>query len=316
MGIFDWLKSPPPIDAGTLTMIGHAMSAVDPLIRQVPGYQRKLAPAVRHALDYCTDIVARIPGPFEISRAAFASDPVVHALFASADDVEAMLATNQCARDLLHDPRFGSGQCCAMLGMRHREKAGFGAQLSGNVLRRDEPQKALYFTDHTLTEPGPDLDTVKNRLRIAMFDSLLKSLADEVAVVRAEQTDLNKEHAIESAWARSGQSSNAPESHTRRLDALRARLRSTADALQPKNLLDTLIACLAAPEPYLRIAPVTVSVDRTGIITAAGAGEPLHFAELTGRDQRRWAVMLVLVNQDEARRALERFESTRRHIII
>lgn len=316
MGLFDWLKPPPPLDDATRTMVEHAVTAVDPLIRQVPGYPRKLAPAVRHALDYCTDIVARIPGPYEISRAAFASDPLVHALFATADDIQAMLATNQCARDLLHDPRFGGGQCCAMLGMRHRVKTGFGVQLSGNVVQRDEPQKALYFSDHTLTAPGPDLDTVKNRLRIALFDSLLKGLADEITLVRAEQAELNKERAIESAWARSGQSSKAPESHTRRLDDLHTRLQSTADALQPAKLLDTLIACLAAPEPYLHLVPVTVSVDRTGIITADGAGEPLHFAELTGRDQRRWAVMLVLVSQDEARRALERFEFSRRHIVI
>lgn len=316
MGLFDWFKSPPPIDAGTLTMIEHAVTAVDPLIRQVAGYQGKLAPAVRHALDYCGDIVARIPGPYEISRAAFASDPLVHALFATADDVEIMLASNQCARDLLYDPSFGGGQCCAMLGMRHREKAGFGTQLSGSVVRRDEPQKALYFTDHTLTAPGPDLDTVKNRLRIALFDSLLKGLADEITSVRTERATLNKEQAIESAWAKSGQSNHAPEAHTRRLDELHARLRSTADALQPAKLLDTLVACLVAPEPYLHIAPVTVSVDRTGIITADGSGEPLHFAELTGRDQRRWAVMLVLVNHDEARRALERFEFSRRHIVI
>ncbi len=316
MGLFDWFKSPPPIDDATLTMIEHAVTLVDPLIRQVPGYKEKLAPVVRHALDYCADIVARIPGPYEISRTAFATDPLVHALFATADDIQAMLATNQCARDLLHDVRYGSGQCCAMLGMRHRVKAGFGAQLSGEVVRRDVPQQALYFSDHTLTEPGPDLDTVKNRLRIAMFDSLLKGLAEEIAAVRNEQTDLNKEHAIESAWARSGQGSGAPETHTRRLGDLRARLESTADALQPAKVLDTLISCLAAPEAYLNIAPVTVSVDRTGIITSDGNGEPLHFAELTGRDQRRWAVMLVLVDRDEARRAVERFESSRRHIVI
>jgi len=157
---------------------------------------------------------------------------------------------------------------------------------------------------------------VKSRLRIAMCNSLLKGLADEITVVRGEHSNLNKEHAIESAWARSGQGSGAPETHTRRLDELRARLESTADALQPAKLLDTLISCLAAPESYLNIAPVTMSVDRTGVITADGTGEPLHFAELTGRDQRRWAVMLVLVDHDEARRAVERFETSRRHIVI
>lgn len=316
MGLFGWLKPHPPLDPATQAGIEHAVATVDPLIKQVSGYADKLAPAVQHALDYCHDIAVRIPGPYEISRAAFAADPLVHALFGSADDIEIMLARSQCVRDQLMEISLGSTHCCALLGMRHREKAGFGVQLTGEIVRSDEPQKTLYFTDHTLAEPSHDLTAVRSRLRLALFDGLLKSFAAHVADVRAERDGLYREEAIESARARS---QGGPESHTRRLDELRDRLKASAHALQPEGLLETLVACLSEPEPYLRLEPVEVCVDRTGIITGVGGqgeGDTLHFTELTSRDQRRWVVILARIEREEAQRALERLEAARRYIVI
>jgi len=316
MRLFDWLKPPPPIDTATQALIEHAVVTVDPLIKQVGGYERKLLPAVQHAIHYCDDIAARIPGPFEISRAAFAVDPLVHALFGSADDIEDMLARSQCVRDHLLELSLASGQCCALLGMRHREKSGFGVELSGEIVRMDVPQKTLYFSDHTLAEPSHDVAAARHRLSKLLFDGLLKSFAAHVADVRTERDGLHRDQAIASACVRSG---NAAETHTRRLETLREQLSATSDALQPGNLLDRLAASLANPEPHLRLEPVSISVDRSGVITGMGhegEGETLHFAELTSRDQRRWVVMLASIERDEARRALDRFDTARRYIVI
>jgi len=316
MGILDWLKPTPPLDPTMQARIERAVTLVDPLIKQTGNYERKLLPAVQRASAYCDDIAARIPGPFEISRAAFATDPLVHALFGSADDIEEMLARSQCVRDRLLELTLASGPCCALLGMRHREKSGFGVELTGDMVRMDVPQKTLYFSDHTLAEPSPDLATARQRLSALLYDGLLKSFAAHVAEVRTERDDLHREQAIAHAYVRSG---NDAENHTRRLESLRKQLRATADTLQPEHLLVTLAAALADPELHLRLDPVSVSVDRSGVITGtgqAGEGDTLHFAELTSRDQRRWVVILASIERDEARRALERFDTARRYIVI
>ncbi|MEW6164037.1 MAG: hypothetical protein AB1642_03145 [Pseudomonadota bacterium] len=315
MGILDWLKPSPPPDAQTQGLIERAVAFTDPLIRQVSGYERKLAPAVRQAAAYCEDIAGRIPGPFEISRTAFAADPLVHALFGSADDIEQMFAKSQCVRDHLHEMALATGQCCALLGMRHREKSGFGVALEGDLVRSDVPQKTLYFSDHTLAEPSPDPDAARRRLAATLYDGLLKGFAAHVAEVRAERDDLHREEAIAQARVRGG---NAPEMHTRRLASLHEALRANAESLDPARLVDTLAAALADPKPYLRLDPVSISVDRGGVITGRGegTGDTLHFAELTARDQRRWVVILARIEHDEVRRALERFESARRYIVI
>lgn len=316
MGLFDWLKPAPPLDVAMQKRIEHAVTAVDPLIRQLGGHERILAPAVEQAWHYCERLALAIPGPFAISRAAFANDPLIHALFGSADDIEIMLATSQCVRDYLTSTDVVSEQCCVLLGMRPKIIAGFGTRIAGDVIRHDEPQKTLSFADHTLAEPGPDLDAAHDRLAQAMFDGLLKSFVAHVDEVRAERQDLHDAAAIARAQARA----SGPESHTRRLADLEERLRATADTLQPENLIRTLAAHLATPEASLSLQPVQLWVDRFGII-AEGEDEREHadalrFVELQTRDQRRWVVMVVRIEREEARTAIERFDERRRYIVI
>lgn len=318
MGLLDWLH-PSPADADTHAWVERAVTAVDPRLKTVSGYERRLAPAARHAMDYCDVLAARIPGPYDVSRRAFAGDPLIHALFGSADDIDAMLARSQCVHDHLVGPDAPPvGQCCALLGMRPQEKSILGAGLSGEVLRADEPQRVLYFADHTLAEPSQDLASARRALQQAMFDGLLKGFAAHVADVRAERAGLVQAQAIEGVLARSATSQDTD--HTRRLAELHQRLSATADALSPPRLLEALADCLAAPELYLRFNPVTLAVDRSGIIGSTDAEvagtDRLDFVELVGRDQRRWVVILAHIDREEARRAVARMEEARRHIVI
>ena len=316
MGLLDWLRPKPPPDPAVLAHIEQAVTAVDPLLRQVGNHVDILAPAVESAYAYCDQLALAIPGPFNINRAAFATDPLIHALFGSAEDIEAMLATSQCVRDYLTGSIVPPEQCWALLGMRPKITAGFGSRLSGELIQHDEPQKTLNFTDHTLAEPSPDLDRAHRLLADRMFAGLLKIFVDHLDTIRAERQDLQDAASIERARARGA----GPEAHTRRLDELLERLRATADTLQPDSLIHTLAAHLAAPAASLRLEPVKLWVDRCGVLVEDLAGRDnadlLRFVELTTRDQRRWVVMVVRIDYDEARAAIERFDARRRYIVI
>jgi hypothetical protein len=319
MGLLDWLQPSPPIDDETRGWVARAVAAIDPMIRTVGGYEHRLAPAAGRAMEYCAALAERIPGPYDISRGAFASDPLVHALFGTADDIDTMLARSQCVREHLVGPGLPTtGQCCALLGMRHQEKSVYGASLSGEVLRADEPQRLLYFADHTLAEPSPDLPAARRRLREAMFDGLVKSFAAHVDDVRAERAGLYRDQVMESVRTHAPDAGS--EAHTRRLAELRERLVASVDALSPPRLLETLVHCLNEPERYLSLSPVSLSVDRAGIIGVSEAerqgDDMLDFVELTSRDQRRWVVILAHIDREEAVRAVARFDEARRHIII
>lgn len=315
MGFFDWLKPSPLLDAATQARIGQAVQAVDPLIGQVSQHARILAPAVQHAWRYCETLASAIPGPFAISRSAFADNPLVHALFGSADDVDIMLATSECIREHLVEMTLNDDHCCALLGMRPKITAGFGVRISGELISRDEPQKTLTFADHTLAEPSPDLDTAHRRLTERMFEGLLKIFVAHVDSVREERQELRDAATLARAQARS----SGPEAHMRRLDELQTRLRATADTLQPDRLVHTLATHLAAPETSLQLSPLKLWVDRFGVLAEGddhAHADALRFVELTTRDQRRWVVMVVKISRDEARAAFAHLEARRRYIVI
>jgi hypothetical protein len=63
---------------------------------------------------------------------------------------------------------------------------------------------------------------------------------------------------------------------------------------------------------------VKLAVDRFGILADADTkdADTLRFVELTTRDQRRWVVMTVRIDREEARTAVERFDERRRYIVI
>jgi hypothetical protein len=318
MGLWDFFKSSDPLDDDIHQAIERAADSVNPLFRQVGGYRKKLAPAVRIALDYCDGIARNIPGPFEISRKAFSADPLVHALFASADDIETMLARSQCIREAFAQNGIAGADCWAMMGMRHRERSGFGVQLSGETLQFDVPQKMLYFTDHTLAELHPDLESLQRNLRSALFDSLLKSFAAHIAELKAERAEMLQAQAMEAARMRRHGIPGIPAEHMRHPE-LSERMRAAGDVFLPGGMLHLLSECLADPAPYLRLEPVKIAVDRSGVITGMGgegAGDTLHFAELTGRDRRRWVVILAAIERAEIERAMEQLTRERRYIVI
>jgi hypothetical protein len=100
-----WFGSRPPPDAALRQAIDRAVEAVDPRLKAVSDYQRRLALAVAQALRHCAEVAAAIPGPVEIGPGAFATDPLVHALFAAPGDIADMLGKSREVREFLCRPR-------------------------------------------------------------------------------------------------------------------------------------------------------------------------------------------------------------------
>lgn len=335
MSIFSTLMGlwnrPPPLEEAERRAIEHAVVVVDPLLKSVSGYQRQLAGAVRHALAYCDGLVTGIPGPIQIDAHAFAADPLVHALFATADDIGAMLGRSRAVREFLAEPAgalAGAGEFHALLGMRRREKNVMGMSLHGEIVRADTPQKLLYFFDHTLRELSADLDETRRRLRQAAFDSLALGFAAQLTEMRSERQQLHNEWDMQRARLprKPGASSVTADAHGQdreRLEALEERLRLATEALAPERVLNCLSGCLAVPELHLHLDPTTASVDRMGILCNTSSHDPLdsqvstlNLSELIGRDRRHWIVLIVRISREEALRAVERQQEANRYLII
>jgi hypothetical protein len=322
--VADLLKPAPPPDPGLQAALDRVLSMVSPMLRFQPNLERQLAPAVEHALGYCAGLVAALPGPITINRRAFGGDPLVHALFATAGDIDEMLGRSQAIRDTVDHPESWQGEYFhAMLAARRQQKKQFGMAQHGNIIRNDVPQEILYFSDQTLVGPSCDLETTRRKLREKALESLLHSFNAHVEALRLERESLRADAAAEQSQRAMDSAAELPASkaHTRHLAELDSRLRGNVEALTPEHLTATLIDFLRAPEAALSLQPVTVNVDRMGIVHAGseddGQVDTLRFPELISRDRRQHIAMLVTIPCQDALAAVARArDQQHRYIII
>lgn len=322
--IADFLKPAPPPDPRLQAALDRVIGMVDPVMRALPRLERQLAPAVEHALGYCEGLVAALPGPITVDRRAFGSDPLVHALFATAGDIDEMLGRSQSIRDTIDQPEHWQGDHFhALLAARKQQKKQFGMAQQGDVIRNDVVQEVIYFSAQTLVEPNCDLEATRQHLCEKALESLLHSFNAHVEKLRLERDGLRADASIEHAHLASHDKADKPgyETHTRHLAELDLRLHETAEALMPENLIVTLCDFLRAPEAALRLQPVSITIDRLGIVhnddSESEQVQTLKFPELISRDRRQHVAMLVTIPCGDAKAAVEKVrERQNRYIII
>ena len=322
--VADLLKPAPPPDPSLLRALDRVAELVDPLLRAAGDFEKRLHGPVQHALGYCDELVAALPGPIDINRHAFASNPLVHALFATADDIDQMLGRSQAIRDFLAEPcSWQSDHFYAMFAARRQEKKQLGMAQQGDVIRNDVPQTVLYFSGQTLIEPNCQLENTLHGLRCKALESLLQTFHSHVKVLRHEREGLRSDVSVERAHLtvlRGSSDGQAYQVSTRHLAELDSQLRTTAESLMPEHLLLALADYLARPESALHLTPVSITVDRLGIVHDAPNGDAavntLSFPELTARDRRLHLAMLARINRDEALAAVERVRDQQHRFLL
>ena len=316
-----WLSPAPPIDDDTHLAIERAVKSVDPRLITVGGYERKLAPAVRHALAYCDGLVTAIPGPIDINVQSFAADPLVHAFFAAPGDIARMLGSSREVRSFIADPaNMAAEEFFAMIGMRRKEKTVVGLEVHGEVIQEGAPQRLLYFADHTLRELSTDPAVTRRRLRAAAFESLAKSFVAHLEDLREQRQDLRNAWDQERARARNAGQSDADAMGAQRRQDLEQSLRAAAESLEPGHVLEAFAAWLASPESRLHLEETSVAVDRLGVMSDPARDDAnvqtLNLPELIGRDRRRWIVLLTRISREDALRAQQDSAEANRYLII
>ena len=311
--IADFLKPAPPPNPAVHRALGRVAELVDPRLRLAPGFEKQLGGPLQHALGYCAGLVAALPGPIDINRQAFASDPLIHALFATADDIKQMLGRSQAIRDFLATPcSRDSDHFYAMFAARRQQKKQLGMAQQGGIIRNDVPQLVLFFSGQTLIEPSCQIDTTLYGLRCKALESLLHTFHAHVEALRHERQGLRADVSAERAHLtvlRGSSGGREVEVGTRHLAELDGQLRRTAESLLPEPLLAALADYLRAPEAALHLTPVSITVDRLGVVRDPADGDinahTLNFPELTTRDRRLHLAMLARISRDEALEAVE-----------
>ena len=307
-----FLPATPP-DPDNQAELQRIAALVDKTLAVTPGFATRLAAPIAHAREFCAQLVDSLPPAVMIDRPSFASDPLVHALFASANDIGAMLTASEPVRTYLAEPRsWQEDSFIALLAARRVDKKVLGVALQGEIITTDVPQTLLQFSNQTIILPADNPASARDAFLKAAFDSLLLTFAGHLARSRETYRSLQTEREMERVRQRSQASAIFPE---RRITALDERLQQQFQALRPEGIINELADFLMQPEQALSLDPMRLWVTRRGVIQEGADHDAdaasILFMELKSRDRRRHLVLPVRVRCTEAREALAHAKETR-----
>jgi len=260
----------------------RVIDGTDPRLRAVSGYRKTLGPAVECAVDHVIGLVDSLPHPIELSRQQFSRDERVRALFVSPDHLSDTLLQSRSLQDYLdHRSGLDPDNIYALLGVENKEKSVLGMEMEGDILRRDVSQVAISFSNHRLICPVDSEQESVLELKKRALDFLIQLALKNIANRRSEQTEAlrqrdllrDKLQALESArWAmdslldKAQPASADPRTVEQRIAQLESELAGIdTDPVTLDHYLDEISDCLNAAAQHLRIAPITLRLNRMGI---------------------------------------------------
>jgi hypothetical protein len=286
--------------------IEQLVDGVDPRLRAVPSYSRKLAPAVERTIAYFIACGQWLAAPVEFSARRWAGDPLVRTLFATAAELQRFFSDDPGVRGYFHDHPLAE-EVYIGLGVTRYERRAFGVAMHGEVIQREVPQTVISFSDYRLFGACDNEQLLRQNIEQRGFGFLIGEALERI--VEDQGSAPGREHEKQLLGLRLRgllQKRNALDSlyceSNARLDdeiaMLRTRLLHEREALSPLSvkttLLDDYIAgistVLADPERYVKRETVRLRINRMNI-KVESPGEPadeLTFSEVTigGRPPR------------------------------
>src|SRR5258705_1130298 len=174
------------------------VQAVDPRLRVVAGYQRKIEPGVIRTIAHLREMAKELPHqPIELSRGAWGTDHQLNAFFATAADVPIALGRSAQLRAYFESPvNPGAADAFALLGMRKIEREVFAPALVDGVLRHDVAQTTVCFSNHTLIAPARDIMACRREVGMLIFNRLAALALPRITSLGERATELEQRKAM------------------------------------------------------------------------------------------------------------------------
>lgn len=277
--------------------VESVVDGIEPRMRLVRGYQKKLQPAVMAARAYIDGMVEQIPGPLDITPRAFVSDPYVNAFFATPQEVRAAFSRSPELRAFFDQPaNAGVDNACALLCMVEQEKNVLGMELVHGAIRRDVSQTVVNFSEHKVLSPAATETEARDGLKNCIFNALLSHALQHIAGLKAHKQELQDQRRILYARLRARQAysnglttllSAAPgdQGETRNIEeklaVAEAKLKlmpATRDA--PRDYLHEVKAILEQPQAFIQLKRVSFQLTKLGVKTDASSPHPTNTVDL------------------------------------
>ena len=257
----------------------RAVDAIDPRIRALGGYRKKLLPSVIHAIEHVVKMVDDLPPPIEGEREHFRKNPVLAAFFVSANEMQNFFSNQRVLLDYLDnlsEPK--PKQVVGLLMMDRIEKRVFGIDMVGEIMNRDVPQTTVSFEGHRLLDPNGQLAETLRFLKRRAFDYLIQLALQNVLSIRKDRDELERQRILLRRKLKTLQSGSwgfdLAESETRsdhasmqkELEEIEVQLKSLPASTEMLHAgIDALIKIFNEAQQQLWASPVTVIIDHMHI---------------------------------------------------
>lgn len=297
----------------------QVVDGIDPRLRMVRGYARKLGPAVERALAYADTACAKLPGPIEFSRRAWSTHPTVHALFATGGELRRVFGSNASVKEFLDQHRgLQLTHLYAVLGMAIERKTVLGVEQQGDIIRTDVPQVNVSFGDYRITHAAADDQALRSNLRQRALYELVAQALRRISTIKARREGLREERVVLQmrlkALEKEAEGLTELVQHEKaaaeEMEEIRGRMDTLdaqcAEVKENVGTLDALLgqvaSLLSRPEELIQVSPVTLRLDRMNRIVGQGPSardNPIRLAEVTfGGDVKRVGI-LARIPRDE-----------------
>lgn len=295
---------------GILKTIERLVEIADPKIRQAGGYRKKLQSPVSVAQEYCYTFLDQIPGPVELTRQRYSTDPLVKSMFTSPDNLEEVLKTNP---ELVKIKKHGNaGKFVGLMTMHKDESTVYGYQREGEQVLKDVAQMAVNFSDHRLVGLSSNFDSTKAGIVERGLDVLATLAMEEIAGLNSQKLEYQqqKEYLKAAMKIMTGKArvfdafgSPGPGKYEeyRKAEAKITEIEAALEVLarkigMPDQSLSHLEQILNTPEHYLKIEQQEMRLNWMNIRVDKKTdeeGSEVCFAEFTLNDELKRSAVLV-----------------------
>ena len=270
---------------------------IAPHVRLANRYEARLTTAVGATLRYVRELVDALPMPRDATPAAWADDPHLRAMFATADDIARVIGQSNELRRWF-DEHYVADHACAVLSSRFVERRVLTAGEEDGVMRADVPRVAVSFDDKRIRICDETDAALRHDIVLRLVEQLALEGMSRIAAQDARREALHEEHALLSARMQmlgrrgagvsglSGASSLSADASTdiARLErdiadneAALAALGSRAEAVEQQ--LGALMEVLADPAAHIRVTQRTLRVNQMNLVVDDASNE--RAADLT-----------------------------------
>jgi hypothetical protein len=176
--------------------IERAVDGTAPSLRAVSGYQRRLRPAVVHAIEHVVALVDGLAPPIGLAPDSYHDNPLLRGFFISGTEVRTLIEGDRQLADFLRGRSAALPRVTALLALEKRQKMILGAELSGEVVLRDVPQIAVSFEDGHLIDPSASEQQTRRQLKRRAYDHLLSLALKCIGLVKSEREELERHRSL------------------------------------------------------------------------------------------------------------------------